>query len=120
MELIQRLQCPCPQCAADSSRRIPPSPRLIHAVEYIESLGGLQVITSGVRCIDHNHDVGGTLDSKHLSGEAADLLTPDSQDVYKTVKAAMGVDCVSMIEVCPHHVHIDVRGGPKKMITGNG
>jgi hypothetical protein len=64
--------------------------------------------------------VHGEISSKHLSGEASDILTPTSQDVYKVAKAAMGVDCISFIEVCPHHVHIDVRAGPKKMITGSG
>jgi len=34
------------------------------------------VVTSGYRCREHNAAVGGTLQSKHLIGEAADIYCP--------------------------------------------
>lgn len=41
-------------------------------------------ITSGTRCLKHNTEVGGAEDSKHLYGQAADIVVDgiDSEAVY--------------------------------------
>ena len=45
------------------------------------------VITSGFRCEQHNRDVGGTPDSAHLRGKAADIKTSGSRERFLLVDA---------------------------------
>ena len=41
------------------------------------------IINSGKRCIKHNKEVGGTSDSSHLKGIAADIKAEDSTTRFK-------------------------------------
>ncbi|KAA0257221.1 peptidase M15 [Deferribacter autotrophicus] len=43
------------------------------------------VITSGYRCEKHNRNVGGTPNSSHIKGYAADIATRNSADRFKIV-----------------------------------
>ena len=50
------------------------SPKLIDALEQLRVLVKKpMVINSGCRCVEHNKAVGGEPESKHLSGQAADV-----------------------------------------------
>jgi uncharacterized protein YcbK (DUF882 family) len=50
------------------------SPKLIEALEMLRELTRKQIkVNSGCRCINHNKEVGGEKDSKHLLGQAADI-----------------------------------------------
>lgn len=44
-------------------------------------------ISSGWRCEDHNRQVGGSENSAHLTGHAADILTPNSYYRYRILSA---------------------------------
>lgn len=48
------------------------------------------VINSGYRCIEHNQEVGGRLNSSHLKGEAGDIKCVDLFHRYKMIRALMG------------------------------
>lgn len=43
------------------------------------------MITSGFRCRDHNSNIGGSQDSAHLSGFAADIYTAGPKSRYRIV-----------------------------------
>ena len=48
--------------------------RLIAALQSLRDRVGVPItITSGYRCMEHNRKVGGVKNSRHVSGEAADI-----------------------------------------------
>ena len=52
-------------------------PRIKGKLRMIERRLGVDIIvTNGYRCENHNRDVGGVPDSKHLSGKAVDFWVP--------------------------------------------
>lgn len=63
-------------------------------------------ITSGVRSISHNKAVGGTENSSHLRGKAADIACTDSATRFRIVAAllAVGFDRIGIGET---FIHVD-------------
>lgn len=64
-------------------------------------------ISSGVRCIEHNRNVGGTLDSSHLCGLAVDILVPDSRYRFELLELAQKYG-INRIGVYRSFVHLDI------------
>jgi uncharacterized protein YcbK (DUF882 family) len=64
-------------------------------------------INSGYRCKKHNKEVGGVVDSAHLSGFAADIETDSSQRRLIIVSALIKAG-FSRIEICPTWTHADL------------
>jgi len=63
-------------------------PDLIEVLENVREFSGVPIqITSGFRCPDHNAAVGGTPDSAHLTGEAADFFVSGNKDRFKFLEA---------------------------------
>ncbi len=67
-------------------------------------------ITSGSRCLVHNAAVGGTPDSQHLLGRAADVPCGNGDYAYRLVKLAIKAGFTG-IGIKSHMVHLDVRAG---------
>ncbi len=111
-----KLTCQC-GCGNPTTIR----PILMAALSTMEVAGCEIVPTCGVRCISHNAAIGGAPDSRHLPehADAVDLACSDSKHRYQLVKCAMAAG-VSFIEVCPEHVHLDLRGNPLRLILGAG
>lgn len=63
-------------------------------------------ITSGVRSISHNKAVGGTENSSHLRGKAADIACTDSATRFRIVAALLAVG-FNRVGVHPRFIHID-------------
>lgn len=66
-------------------------------------------VNSGMRCAEHNHDVGGSQGSRHLVGLAADIDT--SRWEYTEVKEAqnwLDDNRVFWINYA-RHIHLDLR-----------
>ncbi len=63
------------------------------------------IINSGTRCEKHNKIVGGTINSEHLTGEAADISTSNSHIRYKIIQAAISVG-FTRIGVAETFVHL--------------
>ena len=67
-----------------------PNPELIRMLQVARDLYGKPiVITSGCRCIKHNAVSGGTPNSAHIQGKAADIATPTGADRYLLIKALL-------------------------------
>lgn len=65
------------------------------------------VVTSGYRSPEHNEEVGGTKNSSHLIGVAADIACSNSADRVKIVAAAIAHK-VRRIGIAEGFIHLDV------------
>lgn len=92
---------------ASGARKDPPC-RLLAALEHLRGVvGGPLVILSGYRTPEHNAEVGGARDSRHLHGDAADL-----DYGYARVEQALDAGFTGVGECDGWAVHVDVRPGP--------
>ena len=65
------------------------------------------VVTSGYRSAEHNEEVGGTKNSSHLKGVAADIACDNSADRIKIIAAAIAHK-VRRIGIAEGFIHLDV------------
>jgi len=80
----EEFACQC-GCGYDT-----PNPELIRMLQAARDLYGKPIrITSGCRCIKHNAVSGGTPNSAHIQGKAADIATPTGADRYLLIKALL-------------------------------
>ena len=88
---------------------------LVDLREYFESP---TTINSGCRCGEHNHSVGGSSNSMHLYGKAADVVVKgvSAEDVYEYLDTKYfnkyGIGLYT------GRVHVDVKSGPKRRWIG--
>lgn len=77
------------------------------------------VINSGYRCEEHNREVGGVRNSRHLLGEAADIFVPGMsgeellgvvRELYQQGRVYVGY--AYQIKGSTRAVHVDVRRPP--------
>jgi uncharacterized protein YcbK (DUF882 family) len=99
--------CKCGKCDFDTV-----DTTLLNVLEEVRGYFGKPVtITSGCRCESHNKDVGGSQNSQHLYGRAADIVVAQTspQSVYDFVNLmyplSLGLGLYS------GWVHIDSRNG---------
>lgn len=83
--------------------------QLLHFLGYT-NLTSL-VATSGYRCAQHNVDVGGKPDSKHLVGRAIDISTKTIQLKTLVLDAAHQAGLLG-IGMGPYFIHLDNREIP--------
>jgi len=107
---FSRSEFACPCCG-----RADVDMRLVDALQELRDLAGVPVrVNSGFRCAKHNREVGGARRSRHLLGEAADIvvkgLTPE-----RMYRLAEQVEAFRNggIGLYPQQgfIHVDVRGG---------
>ena len=106
----EEFRCRCGNC--EHSQGFVPPVGLLMALEDIRYFTQAVVtITSGIRCKDHNHNIGGSKYSKHLEGIAADIqiasMTP--QDVFSYMESRNYADLLGLGSYNTF-THIDVRG----------
>lgn len=113
------LACPC--CGLS---RV--SPRLLVALEDLRARLGHRpiIVTSGFRCPAHNRAVGGSPGSRHLVGQAADVIVPglDFRTVWTQARLVPAL-VRGGIGLYPDsgHVHLDVRpDGPARWAVRSG
>jgi uncharacterized protein YcbK (DUF882 family) len=71
--------------------------------------GKSMIISSGCRCIKHNRTVGGATNSAHITGKAADILTPTGIDRYLIIKALIQAGFKRLgINFNKKFIHVDV------------
>lgn len=111
-------KCPCADCVKLGDQAVGISWMLAAVLNQMEvRFGDKLQISSGYRCPPHNKAIGGAPDSEHMRGVAADIVSGDSQARYKLVAAAVALG-IPFVEVCPGHVHVDLRSGAKRLILG--
>jgi len=99
---LREFRCPC--CG-----QVQVSPALIRLLESIRAkIDEPLYVTSGFRCPKHNRKVGGEKDSKHLTGQAADIHARwiSIPELY-----LIAVECNpdGGVGIYDTHVHVDVR-----------
>lgn len=93
----------CPDC-----QTVHVDPGLTYLLEKArELLGRPIVIHSGFRCPNHNAAVGGTPQSAHLTGEAADIVCAFSADRYDLLRTFLTLG-VTRIGIGAGFIHVDV------------
>lgn len=51
-----------------------------------QQFGGPVVVNSGYRCLKHNLEVGGAVNSQHMKGEAADVCCADNRRLAEIIE----------------------------------
>jgi uncharacterized protein YcbK (DUF882 family) len=64
------------------------------------------IINSGCRCIDHNKNINGVVNSSHLYGIAADIKTKNNIERYKIVQSLIDVGFFR-IGIANNFIHVD-------------
>ncbi len=81
---------------------------LIHQLNRVRELYGKpMIVNSGCRCRNHNSHVGGSANSEHLIGTAADIKCDNSHDRYLLIKYAIQVG-FTRIGVSKNFIHLGV------------
>lgn len=110
--------CKCP-CKVDGVKH-----ELVHKLQQLvdeieDAYGGRRVkcvITSGFRCAEHNRRVGGSKNSRHVKGDAADtkwyvLNDYDNWDRIEPIEVAQRADALfDGIGTYSTFTHLDTRG----------
>jgi zinc D-Ala-D-Ala carboxypeptidase len=75
-------------------------------------------ITSGYRCPKHNAEVGGTANSSHLKGMAADIRTRTSSERFAIVDGLLKAG-FERIGIGSNFVHVDIdESKPPRVMWG--
>lgn len=83
-------------------------PELVKKLDDARGIAGIPFkITSGFRSVQKNIDVGGKLNSAHLTGEAVDLACSTSSNRWKMLNALLKVG-FNRLEVAKAHIHADI------------
>lgn len=71
-------------------------PNAVRLMDYLdkvrEAYGAPIIVSSGYRSEDLNGAVGGATNSQHMQGLAADLIVPDLERLFRTIRALGGFD----------------------------
>lgn len=104
--LSYEFQCPC-------CNQLTIDMQLIRGLEALRVLANNRpvIISSGFRCEEHNKAVGGSLNSQHLLGKAADIkILGYSPKEIKEFAGQIPVFQNGGIGLYSTFVHLDVRG----------
>lgn len=105
---VSEMACRCqhPQCCV-----IIVSTKFIKCFHNLRDLIGRPLyITSGHRCQWHNIEIGGEMLSRHLVGEAADILLPSDLDLKDFMNLAIKAGFTYAKEYQgPSRLHVDCR-----------
>lgn len=103
-------RCPCPRCGGFP---VEPDETMVRYADEIRRRLGVPVGVvdaggSGVRCPEHNAEVGGVSGSQHLLGKAADLHSSKSpEEMYRVAEEVIGN--TGGIGIYSWGIHIDSR-----------
>ena len=85
------------------------TPQLLALLEAMRRhLNRPMSLTSACRCVDHNTRSGGSKNSRHITGEAADIPAPDDGTRFELVQAAIACGAGG-IGIAKTFVHVDCR-----------
>jgi uncharacterized protein YcbK (DUF882 family) len=90
-----------------------PNQLLIDGIQQLRDMCGRPLhINSGIRCAKHNKAVGGSENSFHVSGDAADVSVPKdlSPDQFASMAKKIPQFKNGGIGIYKSWIHVDVRG----------
>ena len=91
------------------------SPKLIQGLEELRTLLKKPIkINSGCRCVDHNTAIGGEKNSKHLFGQAADIVVKGKKPLEVFLLAKETIFGMGGRGVYDTFTHVDVGTGNKR------
>lgn len=100
---FSRSEFACPCCGKDDI-----SSQLVVILQGIrDRIERPIIVTSGVRCLAHNQEVGGTEDSEHMTGEGVDIACTSSSLRYKIIAAALDAG-VTRIGIAKSFIHLGI------------
>ena len=105
--MLRELEC------KDGSHQVAVKAELIEKLQRLRDLIGQPVIvTSGYRNPSHNAAVGGAAQSRHLTGEAADIRVPELHpDEVAQIATDVGFNGVGIYS---SFTHVDIRTQPTR------
>lgn len=108
----KEFDCKCGKCKTQHDTN------LSDGLQKMRDILGEIIISSGYRCRAHNANVGGTSQSYHMSGMAADIIVP-GKNVSEVCKVAerLGFYGIGMYD--DGYVHVDTRPKSKKAFWRN-
>lgn len=87
---------------------------LAENLQVIRNIYGKINLTNAYRCKDHNADVGGSANSQHLKGKAADIKSSDinPEDMAAIVDDLMKSENFKLggVGIYNTFTHVDIRG----------
>lgn len=87
---------------------------LAENLQVIRNAYGKIDLTNSYRCKDHNADVGGSVNSQHLKGKAADIKSSDinPEDMAAIVDDLMKCESFKLggVGIYNTFTHVDIRG----------
>jgi uncharacterized protein YcbK (DUF882 family) len=98
-------KCHCGRCDCDTVDR-----NLIEVLQWLRNQFGEEItINSGHRCEEHNRAIGGTENSQHLQGRAADIVVKNKTplEVYELLAGTLGQKI--SLGLYETFVHVDTR-----------
>lgn len=99
--------CKCGRCGGYP---VEPSEKLVRVLDVLRERMGVPVyVNSGVRCKSHNVSVGGSKDSRHIYGDAADIRT-DTITPKTMYEAACALLPDGGVGLYSWGIHVDTRG----------
>lgn len=96
-------KCPCGKCTGGTMNIA-----FLTKLDQLRELFGKPIrIESGFRCAAHNKAVGGTSESMHLQGRAADLIVESDADRYHLHRVAFSL--FAGVGTAKGTIHVDDR-----------
>ena len=92
----KEFRCTCHRCGGFP---VEPEEKMVKVVDEIRRRAGVAISIvdsggSGIRCKEHNAEVGGVANSQHLYGRAADLHSPLSPAKLKQIAEAVTAEMI--------------------------
>lgn len=103
----EEFRCPCSRCGGFP---VEPEESIVRLADRVRGhFGAPATVSSGVRCVEHNREVGGVAASRHLRGKAMDFTVSGvaGSTVLAYVQSMGGVRYAYAID--SSFVHMDVE-----------
>lgn len=86
-----------------------PSDELLAKLDTLRGVYGAPLyLTSAIRCPLHNEQVGGTRDSAHIEGLAADIAVSGSRQRHDLLRLIMKLQLFRRVGIAKTFIHVDV------------
>lgn len=118
MKYVKREEFACPCDACGQSNRV--KPQLVERLNYCREKAGVPFkINSGYRCEVHNALIGGSPNSTHMLGEAADIAVPNSQARHAILRSLI-LGGFNRIGIYKTFIHCDLSTSHSQNVVWYG